>query len=233
MPAIEICQGSGPSLICGTIAPHKRIFLFGKTVIGSTDICAPFSKDKLIIYQDDHVKYRLKEANKLNSALRLILPTCMLLLWCVFLICFPQYDDFLIFPAVASIIITPAFFKPQYVILENDLEIGFSLRKGRKAIKSFSVRNDTYRLCIHSQERYSLFKNEEQIALYRRELEKGRSRYGIFYTADEPIEMIELFCLWIDMYYYDDVRGITILKTSGPPDKHPEYTFWRPKDLAG
>jgi len=158
MPVIEICQGNGPSLIYGTIAPHKRIFLFGKTIIGSTNICARFSKDKLIIYQGNHVKYRLKETNKLNSTLRFILPICILLLWCIFLILLPQYDDFLMFLTTASIIITPGFCKPQYIILEDDLEIGFSLRKGRKAIKNFSMRNDTYHLCIHSHERYSLFK---------------------------------------------------------------------------
>lgn len=232
MPVIEICQGNGPSLIYGTIVPHKRIFLFGNTIIGSTNICARFSKDKLIVYQNNHVRYRLKETNKWNSTLRFILPICIFFLCCIFLMLLPQYDNFLMFLTVASIIITPGFFNPQYVILENDLEIGFSLETGRKPIKSFSMRNDTYHLYLHSHERYSLFKNEEQIALYRRELEKGRSRYWIYYTPDEPIEMIGLFCLWIDMYYYDDVRGITIIKTTGPPDKHPEYTFWRPKDIV-
>lgn len=232
MPMIEIYQGNGSSSVYGTNIPHKRTFLIDNVIVGLTNKCSGFSKDKLIIFQDGQPKYRLKESNRLNWALKLLLPICVLFLCFVLFIFFPQYEIlcvllFLFFAITSSISINR-----QYTIFENEEKIGFSQERWIKPISSFLMQNSTYRICSHSHERYSLFKGEKQIALYNRKLEKAKNRYLIHYSADEPLEIIELFCLWIDMFNYDDERGRTIIKTfSIHPDKHPEYTIWRPEDV--
>lgn len=232
MPMIEIYQGNGPSLVYGTNIPHKRTFLIGNAIVGLTNKCSGFSKDKLIIFQDGHPKYRLKESSRLNWALKLFLPMCVLFLCFVLFIFFPQYEFLCVLLFLFFATATGISINRQYSIFEDGEEIGFSQERWIKPISSFSIRNHTYRICAHSHERYSLFKDGMQIALYNRRLEKAKNRYLIYYSADEPLEIIELFCLWIDMFNYDDERGRTILKTfSVYPDKHPEYTFWRPADI--
>ncbi len=211
--------------------PPKRTFLFGGMTVGITNKYSRFSKDKLVIFQDGHVKYRLKESNRLNWALRSILPICVLLLCFTLFIVFPQYEAWWVLLFLIFTVMVVGSVNRQYSVFEGEEEIGASQERWIKPIGSFSIRNSTYRICSHSHERYSLFKDGMQIALYNRKLEKSKNRYLIYYSADEPLEIIELFCLWIDMFHYDDGRWTT-LKTFGlHPDKHPEYTFWRPIDI--
>ena len=232
MPMIEIYQGNAQSLVYGLKTPHKRTFLFGSLTVGLTNKYSCFSKDKLIIFQGGQVKYRLKESNRLNWALNSILPICVLLLCFTFFIFFPQYGALWVSLFLVFIILVVGSINRQYSIFEGEEEIGFSQERWINPISSFSIRNNNYRIYSHSHEHYSLFKDGIQIALYSRKLEKSKSRYLIYYSADEPLEVIELFCLWIDMFHYDDNRGRTILKTFNlHPDKHTEYTFWRPEDV--
>lgn len=234
MPMIEICQGNDPGLVYGINIkiPHKRAFLFGSLTVGLTNKYSRFSRDKLVIFQDGHVKYRLKESNRLNWALNSILPMCLLLLCFMFFIFFPQYEALWVSLFLIFIIIVVGSINRQYSVLEGEKEIGFSQERWIKPISSFSIRSNTYRIYSHSHERYSLLKDGIQIALYSRNLEKSKNKYLIYYSENEPLEIIELFCLWIDMFNYDDGRGRTILKTFRLyPDKHTEYTFWRPEDI--
>lgn len=234
MPMIEISQGNGPGLVFGINAeiPHRRTFLLGSLTVGLTDKYSHFSKDKLVIFQDGHVKYRLKESNRLNWALNSILPVCVLLLGFTLSIFFPQYEALWKSLSFIFIIMILTSVNQQYSIFEGEEEIGFSQERWIKPISSFSIRNSNYRIYSHSHERYSLFKDGIQVGLYNRKLEKWKNRYLIYYSADEPLEIIELFCLWIDMFHYDNGGGRTVLKTfTLRPDKHTEYTFWRPKDV--
>lgn len=234
MPMIEISQGNGPGLVYGINIkiPHERTFLFGSLTVGLTNKYSRFSKDKLIIFQDGQIKFRLKESNRLNWALNSVLPICVLLLCFTLFIFFPQYEALWVSLFLVFIILVVGSINRQYSIFEGEEEIGFSQERWIKPISSFSIRNNNYRIYSHSHERYSLFKDGIQIALYNRKLEKSKNRYLIYYSADEPLEVIELFCLWIDMFHYDEGRGRTILKTFNlHPDKHTEYTFWRPKDV--
>ena len=232
MPIMEI-QRNGPDLAYAPIMPHhKRTFLLGNTVIGLSNKFSGFQKDKFVILQDNHLKYRLKEKSRLNWAFRHFLPVCIFALCFLFLIFFPRCEVLAVILFIASLIIIKGFFNAQYAIIENNVEIGFSMEKRKTSISSFSIKEDIYHIHSHSHERYSLFKNKTQIALYERTLEKGKNKYFVYY-ADEPKEIIELFGLWIDMYNYNDSRGRTIIRTFGLPDKHPEFTLWRPKDIDG
>lgn len=231
MPLIEIYQGNGPSLVYGPKVPHKRAFLLDNTTVGLTNKYSGFSKDKLVIFQNGHLKYRLKESNRLNWALNFILPICVLFLCFMLSIFLPQYESLWVLLLLTSIIMVRSFINRQYAIFENGEKIGISLERWIKPTSSFSIRNSTYRIYSHNHERYSLFKDEMQIALYNRKLEKGRNKYLIYYTAAESIEIIELFCVWIDMFHYNDERGRIVLKTFAFSDKHPEYALWRPKDI--
>lgn len=228
MPMIELHQGNRTGLIYGSKIPHKRTFLLSNTIIGLSNKHSGFSKDKLIIFQDGHTKYILKETNRINWALKRILPICVLFLYLILQIFFPYYELLWVLLFIASIMMADSFINQQYAVFEGKEKVGSSLIK---PINCFSIQNNIYRIYSHGHECYSLFKNETQIALYARKLEKAKSKYLIYYSAEEPIEIIELFCLWIDMFNYDDERGRTILKTfSLFPDKHIEHTVWRPKD---
>lgn len=232
MPIMEIDQGGRASLIYGLDTPHRRTFLVGDTIIGATNKCPWFLKDKLIFFQDGHMKYRARETNRLNWALRSFLPVCIFFLCLSMLIFFPQYEAFGVILVIASFMIADSFFYPQYAIFKGDVEIGYVRTARKDSIgRAFSINDDIYRIYVHSHEQYSLFKNGVQIALYKRKLENYRSRYHIYYDPERSVEVIQLFCLWIDLFYYDDVGGRIILKTFRHFDKHPEYTVWRPKDL--
>lgn len=231
MPLIEICQENRSSFVYGSKIPHKRTFTLNHTIIGLSNKTSGFLKDKLMVFQDGRLKYRMKESNRFSWALNRFLPIFVLfpcVILCIFL---PQYDFLWILLLLLSIVITSGFIARQYTIFEGGMEIGVSQEKWTKSVRSFSIQGNTYRIYSHSHERYSLFKNEIQIALYERKLEKSKNRYLIYYAIDESIEIIELFCFWIDMFYYDDERGIIILKTYPLSDKHPEYMLWRPKDV--
>lgn len=231
MPMIEIYQENDPGLVydVNLKIPHRRAFLFDGIPVGLTNKFSRFSKDKLIIFQDGHTKYRLKESNRWNWALNSVLPVCALLLCFALFIFFSQNEGLWVSLFLVFIIMVVGSINRQYSIFEGEEKIGFSQERWIKPISSFLIRNNTYRVCTHSHERYSLFKDGTQIALYNRKLDKSKSRYLIYYSADEPLEIIELFCLWIDMFHYDDGRGRITLKTvSLRPDKHPEYTLWRP-----
>ncbi len=230
MPVMEIRQVGGKSSIYGLKIPHRRTFLREDTIVGLSNRSSGFQKDKLVVFQGDRPKYRVREIDRSNWALRSLLPAGVFLLCLAFLIAAPRYKAFAVLLMISSILMSKSLFAPQYAVLEDDVEIG-ALR-GKDPAKGFSRRKEIYHIHSHSEERYSLFKNGTQVALYKRELEKRRNKYLICYASEEPPERIELFCLWIDMSIYDNERGLTILKTYGPPDKHPEYTSWRPRDGA-
>lgn len=229
MPMIELHQGNRTELIYGSKIPHKRTFMLSNTIIGLSNKHSGFSKDKLIIFQDGHINYILKETNRLNWALRRILPICVLFLCFTLQILFPYYELLWVLLFIASIMMAHSFINQQYAVFDGKEKVGFSLIK---PLNCFSIQNNIYCIYSHSHECYSLLKNETQIALYTRMLAKSKSKYLIYYSAEEPIEIIELFCLWIDMFNYDDERGRTILKTFNLfPDKYIEHTVWRPKDV--
>ena len=233
MPAMEIRQGDAPSVVYGLKTAHRRAFLVGSTIIGLSNKFSGFQKDKLVIFQNGRIKYRLKETDRLNWALRFFLPVVNFLLCLLFCAFFPQHEPLMVILFIASLVVIHNLFRPRYAVFEEATEIGVSGGNGEISTRSFSIKKDIYRLYYHSGERYSLFKNGTQIAVYEQKLENWRNQYLVYYAAEEPREMIELFGLWIDMEHYNDSHGRTLLK-SYPllPDKHPEYALWRPEDMG-
>ena len=123
MPLIEICQENRSEFVYGSKIPHKRTFTLNHTIIGLSNKTSGFSKDKLMVFQDGRLKYRMRESNRLSWALTRFLPICVLFPCCMFYIFLPQYDFLWILLLLLSIVITSGFIARQYTIFEDRMEI--------------------------------------------------------------------------------------------------------------
>ena len=115
------------------------------------------------------------------------------------------------------------FFCRKYEIFEGDELVGASQNTHTKPARTFTIHSDEYCLFVHKSNQFSLTRNGKQIALYKR---ASASAYSVDFDQDEPIEIIDLFCLFIDETFFDDHRTAKIYVFRDP---HSEHTLWNPE----
>ncbi len=177
-------------------------------MIGTSRYTYSFFMDEIVVYQDNIPKYRFKETNRFVWFLR----NCLLFI---------------------SFIIA-LFINGRYTIYEAGTEIGYTMEKWVRPIENFMIHDNCYRLFVHKNNHFSLTKNGEQIALYAKRpekmLEARPDTYDIDYDINEPIEIIELFCLFIDVFFFTHYDGTSHIKVIVPHNRYLEHTLWRPKE---
>lgn len=177
-------------------------------LIGTTRYTYGFLIDKVIIYKDSNEKYCFSETNHTIWFLRKCIPVISLIL--------------------SSVL------NGRYAFFENSKKIGYAKEKWIKPVENFIIQDDHYHLLAHKGEKFSLMKNGQQIALYRKapiEMLKAQpNTYYAEYSNDTEIEIVELFCLLVDLFFFTHYNGKTTLKVIVPYDPHPERALWHPDD---
>lgn len=187
----------------------KANFFFNESFFGISEYQHGFFMKEILIYRNDTLLYHLKETNRVIWILRN----------CLYLISF----------------ILQLFLYPQYTIFdEKGKIIGYSEGSWFRPKKTFTIDNNQYNIRVHKNNSFSLTKNSIQIALYEKKpfkwLESRPDTYYTFYNDSEPVEIIGLFCIFIDLIFFTDCGGRTITNVFVPYDPHPECTRWRPDE---
>lgn len=178
----------------------KAQFFFNESFLGTSEYQHGFFMKEISVFQNSKLEYRLKESNRFIWFLR----NCLYLISFIFQI----------------------FLCPKYTIFDNKGKvIGNSHENCFRPARTFTIYNNLYHILIHKNSYFSLFKNGIQIALY----ERKKNEYFIYYSDDESVETIGLFCLFIDLNFFTNYNG-RITKVIVLHDSHPEYTTWRPKE---
>lgn len=182
-------------------------------MIGTSRYTSGFLMDEIVIYQNGAPKYRLKESSRLVWFLRNGLPLISFLI--------------------------SLFLNGRYAVFEDDAEIGCAREKWIKPISSFVIRDDLYRMFAHKGNCFSLTKNSIQIALYTKRPEGSvfhaappwpAHTYDVDYEEAEQIEIIELFCLFIDVFFFTLYDGTSNIKVIVPNDPYSHHTLWQPNE---
>lgn len=189
--------------------PKKARFFFNDSFLGTSEYQHGFFMKEILIYQHDTLLYRFKETDRVIWVLRN----------CLYLISF----------------VLQIFLCPKYTIFDGKEEIIGNFQKNRfGAARIFTMYNNQYHLFTHKNNSFSLIKDGKQIALYKKGslkwLECCPDTYDIYYSSDEPVEIIGLFCLIIDLMFFTDCGGRTITEVIVLHDPHPEYAAWRPEE---
>lgn len=200
-------------------------FFCDNILIGTAEYTYGFSMNEIMIYQNEQPKYRFKETNHAIWFLEKCLPGIFLIF--IFLL---NWSPIFFFISLALMLLS----NRRYTIFEDNMKVGCTQDKWVSAIRHFIIHDNLYYLSIHKNEQFSLQKNGKQIALYSKEpikiLKSRPNTYHISYADTEPIEIIELFCLIIDLFLFTTYDGTTILKVLVPHDPHPEYAQWKPEE---
>ena len=200
-------------------------FFCDNILIGTAKYTSGFARNEIVIYQHDKPILRFTETNRMIWFIKKCLPCIIYVL--TFLL---NWTPFFFFISLALILLL----KRQYTVFEDNKKVGYTKNKWVKAMRDFILYDDHYCVSIHKNEQFSLLKNGKQIALYSKEpvkiLNSRSSTYHVSYAGSERIEIIELFCLIIDLFLFTDYDGTTTLKIIVPRDPHPEYTQWKPEE---
>ena len=200
-------------------------FFRDNILIGTAKYTSGFSMDEIMIYQNDQPKYRFKETSYVIWFFKQCLPAIILIL--TFLL---NWSPVFFFVSLALMLLS----NRRYTIFEDNIKIVYTKDKWVSAIRNFMIHDDLYYMSTHKNEKFSLLKNGKQIASYSKEpvkIQKAQQNtYHISYTVTEPVEIIELFCLIIDLFHFTDYDGTTTLKILVFRDPHPEYTQWKPEE---
>lgn len=136
-------------------------------------------------------------------------------------------------------LVVQMFFFPRYGIFEGEEQVGATLEPRTKPVSTFRIRQDEYRLFLHAGNRFSLTKNGVQTALYAKRPERPVLRaappgpvhtYDVLYEAGEPLDVIRLFCLYIDKRFFVQYDGRSHRKYVVPCDPNAHHTLWKPKE---
>ena len=136
-------------------------------------------------------------------------------------------------------IIAQTFFSLRYKIFEGEKVVGGSLEPRTKPANTFRIHQDEYRLFLHAENQFSLTKNGVQIALYAKRQEGSVLRaappwsthtYDVLYEAGEQVDVIRLFCLYIDKRLFLKYNGLSHQKYIVPLDPYSNHTLWQPKE---
>jgi len=105
-----------------------------------------------------------------------------------------------------------------------------------RAIYKFTISDNEYELCEHSNNYVSLLKNNVQIALYQKDAETfaEQNLYRIEYTDDDSVinlSELYLFCIFIDRVFFKNTNGLYYAryeKTYVINDKYSDRAKWSP-----
>lgn len=182
-------------------------------VIGTARHTNGFAMEELAVYQNDVPKYSLKEVDRVF----------WVFYHCLYLISFALQ----------------LFLAPRYKIYEGEEMVGASLEPHTKPARTFRIHQDEYRLFLHAENRFSLTKNGVQIALYTKRPEASILRaappwpthtYDVLYEKGEQMDVIRLFCLFIDKRFFLKYNGLSHQKYIVPRDPYSHHTLWQPKE---
>lgn len=136
-------------------------------------------------------------------------------------------------------IIAQTFFSKRYKVFEGEEVVGGSLEPRTRPASTFRIRQDRYRLFLHAGNRFSLTKNGVQVALYTKRPEGSALRaappwpthtYDVLYEAGEPLDVVRLFCLYIDKGFFIKYDGRSHRKYIAPHDPYAHHALWQPKE---
>lgn len=131
------------------------------------------------------------------------------------------------------------FFSLRYKVFEGEEMVGASLEPRTQPAMTFRIHQDEYRLFFHAGNQFSLTKNGVQIALYAKRSEGSVLRaapawpahtYDVLYEAGETVDVIRLFCLFIDKRFFLKCDGRSHQKYIVPHDPYSHHTLWQPKE---
>lgn len=133
--------------------------------------------------------------------------------------------------------IVQLFFSLRYKVFEGEEMVGGSLEPRTQPAMTFRIHQDEYRLFFHAGNRFSLTKNGVQIALYAKRPEPPALRaapdwpahtYDVLYEEGEQLDVIRLFCLFIDKRFFLQYNGRFHQKYIVPLDPYSHHTLWKP-----
>lgn len=122
------------------------------------------------------------------------------------------------------------FINSRFILLDNGKKIGYAKDKWFSPIRNFVIYGDIYKLYVHKNDNFSLTKNDTQIALYKKApySKHKNNTYFITFSPQESITIIQLFCIFIDLFFYDNYNGRVIEKNIVFNDRHTKHTLWSP-----
>lgn len=184
-----------------------RQFYQNDILVGTSRNTHSFSMDEITVYQDGIEKIKLKEVNPFIWFLRHI----------------PIFSIFFML-----------LFNSRFVFLENGKNIGYTVDKWFRPIRNFIIHRNTYQLYAHKNNIFSLTKNGVQVSLYKKipYSKCKRNTYFITFSPQESLEIIQLFCIFIDLFFYDGYNGRIIEKNVVFSDRYPEHISWSPEQSS-
>lgn len=131
-------------------------------------------------------------------------------------------QNIMIVPIIATLLFFPSF--------SSIWADGRLVARERK--RRFQIGQDCYEFRHHSGYKSSLMKNGVQIALYTMKTAYGvpDPPYEILYDERTPLDIIILFCLYLDMCEDITLKGKGPWKDWVPWDRHREQIKWRPPE---
>jgi uncharacterized protein YxjI len=99
-----------------------------------------------------------------------------------------------------------AFFKASYDVLIDDQAFPFTTRSLWKGVYHFDRGNDRYEIYAHRGRKYSIFRNDLQVAWWDKAAITvlAGDKYRITADDDADTELLIAFCLIVDNYASDD-----------------------------
>jgi len=184
-----------------------RQFYQNNIFIGTSRNTHGFLMDEITVYQDGIEKIKLKEVNYFVWFLRHI----------------PIFSIFFML-----------LINSRFVFLEDGKNIGYTADKWFRPVRNFIIHGNTYQLYAHKNNFFSLLKNGVQVSLYKKlpYSKCKRNTYYISFLPQESLEIIQLFCIFIDLFFYDNYNGRIIEKNVVFSDHHSEHLFWSPEQSS-
>lgn len=180
-----------------------REFYQDNIIIGTSRNTHGFSMNEIVVYQNKIPKVSLREINLFTWFLRHI-------------------------PIIS--IFFMLFINSRFVFIQDGKKIGYAKDKWFTPIRNFVIYEDIYKIYIHKNNIFSLTKNGIQVALYKKESHPKNkcNTYSISFSQQESPEIIQLFCIFIDLFFFDCYNGRVIEKNIVFSDHHADHTLWTP-----
>ena len=195
----------------GTADKQRIYYVQNGAVIGSARQTNGFAMEDIEVFRDGAPSLSLREAD------RWFWVCCRWLLWVSLLV-----------QMICS---------RRYKVFEGEEPVGGSLEPRTRPAMTFRIHRDEYRLFFHAGNRFSLTKNGVQAALYSKRPEPEALHaappwpahtYDVLYEEGEPLDVIRLFCLFIDKTFFIQYDGRSHQKYLVPLDPYSCHTRWTP-----
>ena len=154
-----------------------------------------------------------------NTFILLLIPAILLT------ILLPEWSHPYLITAVCAIWL---FFPNSVTIWEDGKLLAKRDRKRR-----FLIGQNCYKLRHHSGYKSSLMKNGVQVALYtmKTAYETSHPHYEVLYDAQEPMDTIILFCVYLGAADSSSERRNSKTWTTWVPfDRHRQQVYWHPPE---